>query len=130
MSTLPPFAQVNLQTADWRICQQTPSDQIAWLKLRIERCGNSNFHEARSLVPHLQAELSKLEAEYDDAGLITAIHTFSATHDDTKLSDLLLGLMPIERDGAAYQYAAYLRTMGIVRTASFLIRQWNELLER
>jgi hypothetical protein len=130
--SLPPFAQTNLQTADWRVSQrQTPSDQIAWLRLRIERCGNSNFHEARSLVPHLQAQLDQLEAEFDDAGLLTTIHALSATHDDDKLADLLLSLAPIERGGAAYQYATYLReTHGIIRTPTFLKKQWNELLER
>jgi hypothetical protein len=129
--SLPDFAQANLQTADWRINPEQPSDQIAWLKLRIERCRNSNFMEARSLVPTLQQQLDQLQAEFDDDGLLTTIHALSATHDDTMLADLLSGLLPMEYVGAAYQYATYLRTVhGIVKTATFLLNQWNALLER
>lgn len=134
MSTLPPFAVTNLQTADWRICQQTPSDQIAWLKLRIERCGKSNFHEARSLVPHLQAQLDQLQKIQNptpDDDLMVLIHDLSAVHDDDMLYDVLSSLLPIEREGAAYEYAAYLRRKcGTVKSVDFIKKQWNRILTR
>lgn len=138
MTTLPPFAQANLNSADFRAARaklngtnMTPDQEIAFLKLQIERFQRSYFDMEVALA-NARTRLAELEEaqQIDDSDLMTTIHALSASHDDEKLADLLFSL---DKDivSTLFQYVIYLREQhGICRTASFIKQQWDALLDR